>query len=89
MHPLSLSLPPQTQTKEVSLADRETPPTEQDAIDALNTLQTPYEVIEARRKAGIRPDASSVQEMKTYLRRIGYSVRPPSHNITYITYIAQ
>ncbi|KAL6862971.1 Folylpolyglutamate synthetase [Amphichorda felina] len=44
-----------------------------DAIDALNTLQTPYEIIEARRKAGIRPDASSIREMKTYLRRIGYS----------------
>ncbi|KAM0669952.1 hypothetical protein ACQRIU_000347 [Beauveria bassiana] len=44
-----------------------------DAIDALNTLQTPFEVIEARRKAGVRPDASSIREMRTYLNRIGYS----------------
>ncbi|OAA81103.1 Folylpolyglutamate synthetase [Akanthomyces lecanii RCEF 1005] len=46
-----------------------------DAIDALNTLQTPYEVIEARRKAGVKPDAASIKEMRTYLNRIGYSVR--------------
>jgi folylpolyglutamate synthase len=45
----------------------------QDAIDALNSLQTPYAVIEARRKAGIRPDATSVREMRGYLRRIGYT----------------
>lgn len=44
-----------------------------DAIDALNTLQTPFAVIEARRKAGVRPDATSVQEMRVYLSRIGYS----------------
>ncbi|KAL2270802.1 hypothetical protein VTJ83DRAFT_173 [Remersonia thermophila] len=44
-----------------------------DAIDALNSLQTPYAVIEARRKAGIRPDATSVREMRGYLRRIGYA----------------
>ncbi|KAL0474986.1 tetrahydrofolylpolyglutamate synthase [Neurospora intermedia] len=44
-----------------------------DAIDALNSLQTPFAVIEARRKAGIRPDAHSVKEMRAYLARIGYS----------------
>ncbi|KAK7743332.1 Folylpolyglutamate synthetase [Diatrype stigma] len=44
-----------------------------DAIDALNTLQTPYAIVEARRKAGIRPDASSIAEMHVYLRRIGYA----------------
>ncbi|KAB5578637.1 tetrahydrofolylpolyglutamate synthase [Coniochaeta sp. 2T2.1] len=44
-----------------------------DAIDHLNTLQTPYPIIEARRKAGIKPDATSVLEMRDYLRRIGYS----------------
>ncbi|KAK5657008.1 hypothetical protein OQA88_3531 [Cercophora sp. LCS_1] len=44
-----------------------------DAIDALNSLQTPFAVIEARRKAGIRPDANSVREMRGYLARIGYS----------------
>ncbi|KAK3309487.1 Mur ligase [Chaetomium strumarium] len=43
-----------------------------DAIDALNSLQTPFSVIEARRKAGIRPDAASIREMRGYLARIGY-----------------
>ncbi|KAK0631626.1 putative folylpolyglutamate protein [Immersiella caudata] len=44
-----------------------------DAIDALNSLQTPFAIIEARRKAGIRPDATSVQEIRGYLHRIGYT----------------
>ncbi|KAG6032575.1 methionine-synthesizing 5- methyltetrahydropteroyltriglutamate--homocysteine methyltransferase [Claviceps sp. LM458 group G5] len=44
-----------------------------DAIDALNSLQTPYAVVEARRKAGIRPDASSMREMRAYLARIGHT----------------
>jgi len=44
-----------------------------DAIDALNSLQTPFAIIEARRKAGIRPNATSLSEMRTYLARIGYS----------------
>ncbi|KAI1496115.1 tetrahydrofolylpolyglutamate synthase [Biscogniauxia marginata] len=44
-----------------------------DAIDALNSLQTPYAIIEARRKAGVRPDATSIAEMHEYLRRIGYA----------------
>ncbi|ROT39569.1 FolC bifunctional protein [Sodiomyces alkalinus F11] len=44
-----------------------------DAIDALNSLQTPFEVIEARRKAGIRPDETSIQEMQVYLARLGHS----------------
>ncbi|KAK3393856.1 tetrahydrofolylpolyglutamate synthase [Podospora didyma] len=44
-----------------------------DAIDALNSLQTPFAVIEARRKAGIRPDARSVEDMREYLARIGYA----------------
>ncbi|KAF4504332.1 hypothetical protein G6O67_008494 [Ophiocordyceps sinensis] len=43
------------------------------AINALNSLQTPYSVIEARRKAGIRPDAASMREMGVYLGRIGYT----------------
>ncbi|KXX83164.1 Folylpolyglutamate synthase [Madurella mycetomatis] len=46
-----------------------------DAIDALNSLQTPYAVIEARRKAGIRPDKAPVREMRGYLARIGYSIQ--------------
>ncbi|KAM0242876.1 hypothetical protein ACHAP5_007128 [Fusarium lateritium] len=44
-----------------------------DAIDALNSLQTPFHIIEARRKAGIKPAAVSIKEMKTYLHRIGYT----------------
>ncbi|KJZ77347.1 Folylpolyglutamate synthase [Hirsutella minnesotensis 3608] len=44
-----------------------------DAIDALNSLQTSHAVIEARRKAGMRPDAASMREMKVYLKRIGYT----------------
>ncbi|OIW23976.1 FolC bifunctional protein [Coniochaeta ligniaria NRRL 30616] len=44
-----------------------------DAIDALNSLQTPYAIIEARRKAGIKPDETSIREMRDYLSRIGYS----------------
>lgn len=32
-------------------------------------------MIEARRRQGIRPDASSVREMLVYLRRIGYSTQ--------------
>ncbi|GJN79533.1 folylpolyglutamate synthetase [Purpureocillium lilacinum] len=47
-----------------------------DAIDALNSLQTPHEVIEARRKAGVRPDAASMEEMRVYLARIGYYEKP-------------
>ena len=47
----------------------------QDAIDALNCLQTPFAVIEARRKAGIKPNEASMHEMRVYLTRIGYSVR--------------
>jgi folylpolyglutamate synthase len=46
-----------------------------DAIDALNSLQTPYAVIEARRRAGVRPDAASVREMRAYLARLGYTPR--------------
>jgi folylpolyglutamate synthase len=37
----------------------------------LNSLQTPFAIIEARRKAGVRPDAASLAEMRVYLRRIG------------------
>ncbi|RSL69820.1 Folylpolyglutamate synthase [Fusarium sp. AF-6] len=44
-----------------------------DAIDALNSLQTPFDIIEARRKAGVRPDAVSIKEMRAYLHRIGYT----------------
>ncbi|KAL6876690.1 Mur ligase [Trichoderma novae-zelandiae] len=45
-----------------------------DAIDKLNELQTPFAVIEARRKAGILPDSVlGIAKMRTYLTRIGYT----------------
>ncbi|KAI1322410.1 tetrahydrofolylpolyglutamate synthase [Xylariaceae sp. FL0255] len=44
-----------------------------DAIDALNTLQTPFAILQARQKAGIKPDATSIAEMRLYLKRIGYT----------------
>ncbi|KAH6685443.1 folylpolyglutamate synthase [Plectosphaerella plurivora] len=44
-----------------------------DAIDALNSLQTPFEVVEARRKAGVRPDEAAIREMRAYLARIGHT----------------
>ncbi|KAI8624108.1 tetrahydrofolylpolyglutamate synthase [Xylariaceae sp. FL1651] len=68
---------PSTLTKATTFAWRtmatRTGRTYDDAIDALNSLQTPYAIIEARRKAGIRPDATSIAEMRVYLRRIGYT----------------
>ncbi|KAL7787388.1 Mur ligase [Trichoderma ceciliae] len=45
-----------------------------DAIDKLNELQTPFAVIEARRKAGILPDSVlGIAKMRSYLARIGYT----------------
>jgi folylpolyglutamate synthase len=53
-----------------------------EAVDALNSLQTPYAVLEERRKAGHKPSYASVEAMREYLRRIGHTVRlkdgPPS-----------
>ena len=46
----------------------------QDAIDALNTLQTSFRVLEERRKAGIGLDENMKAEMRAWLKRIGYSV---------------
>ncbi|RDA91964.1 hypothetical protein CP533_1367 [Ophiocordyceps camponoti-saundersi (nom. inval.)] len=43
-----------------------------DALDALNSLQTPHALVEARRKEGIVPNERSLTEMRCYLRRIGY-----------------
>ncbi|KAM0556756.1 hypothetical protein ACHAPJ_005815 [Fusarium lateritium] len=57
-----------------------------DAIDTLNSLQTPFDIIEARRKAGIKPDAVSIKEMKTYLHRIGYT--PSDLNRLNIVHVA-
>ncbi|KAH6609243.1 hypothetical protein Trco_002589 [Trichoderma cornu-damae] len=47
-----------------------------DAIDKLNELQTPFAVIEARRKAGILPDSVlGIAKMRAYLTRIGYTMK--------------
>ncbi|TLD12460.1 uncharacterized protein PgNI_04358 [Pyricularia grisea] len=46
-----------------------------DAIDLLNTLQTPFKVFQARVAAGVRPDASFMTEMRSCLARIGHSPR--------------
>lgn len=78
-NPLALAVPCQpriapTRSVPSSLLFIQLTNTRQDAIDALNSLQAPYHVLEYRRRAGIRPDESSVREMKGYLRRIGYTV---------------
>lgn len=65
-------LPPQTPSQP-PFRTQLTLPIPQDAIDALNTLQTPHSVIAARRAANVRPDAHSLAEMRAYLSRIGYS----------------
>ncbi|CEJ89095.1 hypothetical protein VHEMI04981 [[Torrubiella] hemipterigena] len=57
-----------------------------DAVDALNSLQTPFALIEARRKAGIRHDEAAMAEMQTYLKRIGYS--PDDLNSINIVHVA-
>ncbi|KAM3068326.1 Folylpolyglutamate synthetase [Clarireedia jacksonii] len=44
-----------------------------DAIGALNTLQTPYEVLKKRWDAGIRIDEGANDEMRKCLTRIGYT----------------
>ncbi|KAJ8070391.1 hypothetical protein OCU04_000767 [Sclerotinia nivalis] len=44
-----------------------------DAINALNTLQTPYEVLKKRWEARIKLDEGANQEMRQHLTRIGYT----------------
>lgn len=58
-----------------------------DAIDKLNELQTPFAVIEARRKAGILPDSVlGIAKMRAYLTRIGYT--PADLNRLNIVHVA-
>ncbi|KAL7943135.1 Mur ligase [Trichoderma barbatum] len=58
-----------------------------DAIDRLNELQTPFAVIEARRKAGILPDSVlGIAKMRAYLTRIGYT--PSDLNRLNIVHVA-
>ncbi|TVY41812.1 Folylpolyglutamate synthase [Lachnellula subtilissima] len=44
-----------------------------DAVDLLNSLQTPYHVLKQRRDAGIRIDKTANEEMRRCLHHIGYS----------------
>lgn len=46
----------------------------QDAVDLLNTLQTPFGVLRKRRDAGIKLDKTANDEMRKCLGQIGYSV---------------
>ncbi|EJT78927.1 tetrahydrofolylpolyglutamate synthase [Gaeumannomyces tritici R3-111a-1] len=46
-----------------------------DAIDLLNTLQTPFAVAQARARAGTLEQAASLTEMRECLGRIGHSPR--------------
>lgn len=57
----------------------------QDAIDKLNTFQTPFAVIEARRKAGIKPDESQIRSTRAYWARLGHTVSLIFFNGYYIT----
>ena len=50
----------------------------QEAVDLLNTLQTPYSVLKQRWDAGIRLDKTAKEEMRKCLARIGYTVRTHS-----------
>ncbi|KKA28252.1 hypothetical protein TD95_002425, partial [Thielaviopsis punctulata] len=45
----------------------------QDAIEALNSLQSSYATIQARKLGNRKPDGASIQEMRTYLSRLGHS----------------
>ena len=53
---------------------------EQDAVSALNTLQSNFSVIDAIRKSGQMINENSMPEMIEWCRRIGYEVwaSPPS-----------
>ncbi|KAF8242732.1 FolC bifunctional protein [Wilcoxina mikolae CBS 423.85] len=45
-----------------------------DAVAALNTLQTPFDKLEARRQAGLKMESSALLQMKEWIRRIGYQM---------------
>ena len=47
---------------------------DQDAIVALNSLQTSFAVLEERRKQGHKMDDSAVHEMRQWISRAGHAV---------------
>ncbi|KAI9743654.1 MAG: Folylpolyglutamate synthetase [Claussenomyces sp. TS43310] len=53
-----------------------------DAVDALNTLQTDFRVLQERREAGIRPDETSIVEMRGWFQRIGYEDQSSRQKLT-------
>ena len=46
----------------------------QEAVTALNSLQTSFAVLEERRRAGLKMDDSAVHEMRQWLSRAGHTV---------------
>ncbi|KAL9100773.1 MAG: hypothetical protein Q9163_003890 [Psora crenata] len=53
---------------------------QQDAITALNTLQSNFETIDAIRKSGRGMNKNAISEMRDWVRRIGYEVCAGSPN---------
>ena len=47
----------------------------QDALECLNSLQTPFAILEERRRLGLKLDASAIDEMRQWVRRAGHEVR--------------
>lgn len=58
-----------------SSADRKS----KDALDALNSLQTPHHVLQERRRLGKKAQDSYIKEQRVYLRRLGYAVSQAKH----------
>ena len=46
----------------------------QDAVESLNSLQTPFAVLEERRRRGLKLDSSAVDEMREWIGRAGHNV---------------
>ena len=45
-----------------------------DAVTALNTLQTPFAVLEERRKKGLKMNDSALDEMRQWILHSGHTV---------------
>ncbi|KAI0998502.1 Folylpolyglutamate synthase [Podosphaera aphanis] len=57
-----------------------------DAIRLLNTLQTPYKELHARRQAGIKPNSSDNKKLIDCIRHLGYAVSDLNRlNIVHVT----
>jgi hypothetical protein len=60
----------------------------QDAVDLLNSLQTPYAALKKRRAEGFIIDKTANEEMRKCLTSIGYSVNISLTSSTALTLIA-